>query len=229
MIKASRCFLAHRSLAKRTLVFILCLIAFLPPVFALRMNYSPSASVFGGGTFLHGTSAHLQTVQGKDAPVFRSSYSFGGDILAARVSFRKWALGAGISAMYTSDSLRAGNSFMQGYFGWGPSLEGEFFFGDRFRLAMKTRLMFCKNTMKYKFDVLDVEIVPSVKIKDVNSFRISLITPIDFTYRNESYSIRVHVGVSLQLMVGSRDWAKESGREAESRSVYDPVLSGGVR
>lgn len=213
---------------KKILFVSVLLVAIMSTSFAF--NYSPSFEGMIGGTFLHGTSSHLQTIQGKNAPYFRTSFYLNADFFPADFSFRRFSVGAGITAQYTGESLRAGNSVIQAYSGFGPVLKGVYFFSDRFNLGLKTRLMFNKNVMKYRFDTFDVEILPILKLKNSGYFHISFISPVTFTYRNDSISVRLGVGVSVQLIVGSRDGAAaETERRKEKESVYDAVLSGGAR
>ena len=184
----------------KKLIILALLLVVISTAFA-SVSYSPSVQGYIGGTFLHPTSKYLKTVQGKDSPFFRTSASAGFDALFVNFKFNKFELGGGMSFLWTSQSLAAGISVLQPYTGVGVVVGGERRFETGFGIGAKLRLMFCKNRVKYKFDTMDLEVNPSYKFYDAKNFEISVITPVDFTYRNDSFSVRLHVGFDLQYNV----------------------------
>lgn len=187
---------------KKLLVTVLLVIVISSAVFA-EITYSPSVYGTVGGAFCHPTANYLKSSQGKELPKMRTSWYAGFDAMLLDVVFdNNWEVGGGFAMQWTSQSLAAGTHVLQPYLGMGLAIQTQNHLKENFYLGLKTRLLFCKfRPYDYKFDTLDLEVLPVLKSLEEKNFEIDMVTPITFSFKSDAITTRAGIGFCIKYNI----------------------------
>lgn len=187
------------SLSKKMLFVTVLLFLTLFCCFA-RVSYSPRIQFYGSSSFTCPTEDYLKISQGKMLPPVRTSVAYGTDIMALNFRIARFSFGTGLSVLYNTRSLVAGIQFLRPYTGIGIVNGFKYDFAGKCALDFKFRYFFCEYLpYNNRFDVIETEISPSIALVDNSRVNTSLYFPVAFTYKSDSVSMKVGIGLDVQV------------------------------
>lgn len=190
---------------KKTLITMLLALLVISAVSA-GFTCSPGFQGTLGASFCHPTSSYLKTSQARDLPEIRTSFYADFDAMLATVRFdNNLEVGLGFALQWTSQSLAAGIHVLQPYVGSGVALTLNKIFNREdkcFALGIKTRLMFCKyRPYNYKFNTIDIALVPSKRVFNDSNYDIFMICPVTFSKKSDAFTVRAGLGFNVKYNV----------------------------